>query len=821
MARGIEGMAELSTGAAARPLDVLFREGTLGSLSDGQLLERFLASGAAAGAAFDVLMARHGPMVLGVCRRILRDGHAADDSFQATFLVLVRRAEAIRRRESVGPWLHGVARRVALRARAAAMVRQQREARAAIDPGTAVADSDADDLGPALHAEIDRLPEKYRAPIVLCYLQGRTIDEASRQLGWPVGTVGGRLARARDRLRDRLVQQGLVAPTALAAALAPDPAYAGAVPRALARSTHTAALRVAAGRAATAVVTATVANLLEETLRTMAWTPVMIGATACALLGALVLAAAGMSLPSTSPEPAPQQPLTRAAGSANPERPTDTLLTRTLQQASQAASTLSDPQERVDTLIALAWAQIKGGDRAGARAGLDRAVDASGAFRQAEPRCISRVRIAQARGEAGDRHGGLTLLTLAVQDAQLIGRRSWVLKSIAVAQCELGDREAALATIQALDRAILTPEQRLQGMWTSELTALAEARIAAGDFDEAFRTCIPTLPADGNNRHFQVALQQEPWMLMELASAAADANHESRFAKDPPRPMTAGRRAARLALVRRAVVAVEELPKANERRPILAVSLAMLGAFDEALAAARRIDQKQIRGNTVDATWALWRISLEQARIGKFEDARATIREAAQVERPLRGEDEEMRNKLCYGFIAARDFDGALKSAETLDPNDRAAILSHVAGEKLRAGDRAGAEPLFRRALEEVERFRNSPSPPRRQPQQSPPPVEVTSKDPQTRNQIESLTLLAVIHARASDWASATKALTAIPLEGREKGMAAFHIALIRARSGDVAGDLAWALSLPSSSLRAWAIQGLAFSIYDDRAYRF
>jgi RNA polymerase sigma factor (sigma-70 family) len=257
-------MAQLSTDAPAPPLGVLFREGTLGSLSDAQLLERFLASGAAAGAAFDVLMTRRGPMVLGVCRRILRDVHAAEDSFQATFLVLVRRAGAIRRRESLGPWLHGVARRVALRARTAALVRQEREARAAIDPATALAEPVADDLGPALHAEIVRLPEKYRAPIVLCYLDGRTIDEASRQLGWPAGTVGGRLARARARLRDRLVQRGLVAPAALFAAPAPDAASVVAVPRALARSTHDAALQLAAGRLDTTVVSATVANLLAE-----------------------------------------------------------------------------------------------------------------------------------------------------------------------------------------------------------------------------------------------------------------------------------------------------------------------------------------------------------------------------------------------------------------------------------------------------------------------------------------------------------------------------------------------------------------------------
>src|SRR5262249_3867435 len=150
--------------------------------------------GASAGTAFDLLMARHGPMVLGVCRRILRDSHAADDAFQATFLVLVRRARAVRRRGAVGPWLPGGARAAGLRAGAAPKGRRPREACAAIAPATVVAEPDADDLGPALHAEIVRLPEKYRAPIVLCYLQGRTIDEAARQLGWPAGTVGGRLA---------------------------------------------------------------------------------------------------------------------------------------------------------------------------------------------------------------------------------------------------------------------------------------------------------------------------------------------------------------------------------------------------------------------------------------------------------------------------------------------------------------------------------------------------------------------------------------------------------------------------------------------------
>ena len=340
MGRRIEGMDELFTGGLARPLEVVFREGTLSALSDAQLLERFLASGTAAGTAFDVLMTRHGPMVMGVCRRILRDRHAADDSFQATFLVLVRRAGAIRRRESLGPWLHGVARRVALRARAAAMVRQEREARAAIDPATAIAEPAGDDLGSALHDEIVRLPEKYRAPIMLCYLQGLSIDEAARQLGWPAGTVGGRLARARDRLRDRLVRRGLVAPAALIAALASDPTSAAAVPRGLARSTYDAALKLAAGRATTTVVLRRRGKPRGGDLANLAWTRLVIGAGVCGLLGAVAIGAAGMSLLAGAlDDPTSTRPTARTKAAPVADRPAANPVVKTLDQASRVATT--------------------------------------------------------------------------------------------------------------------------------------------------------------------------------------------------------------------------------------------------------------------------------------------------------------------------------------------------------------------------------------------------------------------------------------------------------------------------------------------------
>lgn len=198
-------------------------------LADGALLERFVRTSDEL--AFAVMVRRHGPMVLAVCRRVLHDLHDAEDAFQATFLVLVRKAADIRTRTSVGSWLHGVAYRIALKARAA------RSARRAHDleiPTMTSSDPYADilwrDLRPVLDAEVQRLPEKYRVPVVLCYLEGVTYDEAARQIGCPKGTLAIRLARARERLRTNLTRRGVVlSATALAALLTRD-AAASTVP---------------------------------------------------------------------------------------------------------------------------------------------------------------------------------------------------------------------------------------------------------------------------------------------------------------------------------------------------------------------------------------------------------------------------------------------------------------------------------------------------------------------------------------------------------------------------------------------------------------
>src|SRR4051794_16862890 len=196
-------MAKNPHGTAPRHIHTLFNVGTIGGLTDGQLLEWYTTRGGeAAELAFAALVERHGPMVLRVCRSLVRDEHEAQDAFQATFLVLVRRAGSLWVRDSLGPWLHEVACRVASCARSAAARRRRIERRAAESAGERhVVGEAGSDLGAVLHEEIGRLPEPYRAAIVLCGLEGLTHDQAARQLGWPLGTLQSRLARGRQRLR--------------------------------------------------------------------------------------------------------------------------------------------------------------------------------------------------------------------------------------------------------------------------------------------------------------------------------------------------------------------------------------------------------------------------------------------------------------------------------------------------------------------------------------------------------------------------------------------------------------------------------------------
>jgi RNA polymerase sigma factor (sigma-70 family) len=228
--------------------------------TDGHLLGAFVSTRDEA--AFEELLRRHGPMVLGVCRRVLGNTHDAEDAFQAAFLVLVRKAASIGRRQLVGNWLHGTAYRAALEARAAR--RRRREQQGSPLPKPAVADAPAewDELRPLLDRELDRLPAKYREAVVLCDLEGRTRQEAANLLGIPEGTLSGRVTTARRMLARRLTRYGLPA-IALAASSPPT------LPASLVDSTTRVATVFAAGKPAAGALPAPVAALAEGVIQAM------------------------------------------------------------------------------------------------------------------------------------------------------------------------------------------------------------------------------------------------------------------------------------------------------------------------------------------------------------------------------------------------------------------------------------------------------------------------------------------------------------------------------------------------------------------------
>jgi RNA polymerase sigma factor (sigma-70 family) len=273
-------------------------------VTDGDLLQRF--SRDRDETAFATLMERHGPLVLGVCRRVLHDPNDADDAFQATFFVLARKAGLVGQPDRLANWLHGVALRVAQKAWCAAARRQSRQQQVTDMPGAESShEAEWTDLCQVLDEEVQRLPEKFRLPILLCYLEGKTREEAAEQLGWKVGAVKGMLERGRELLRSRLIRRGVTLTATSLAGLLSQNALSAAVPVALSDSTIRAAVLFAAGKATAAE---SAAALAEGMLQAM-WISRLKVAVAVILVVAAVGSGAGaFALGSLLSEPeAPQK----------------------------------------------------------------------------------------------------------------------------------------------------------------------------------------------------------------------------------------------------------------------------------------------------------------------------------------------------------------------------------------------------------------------------------------------------------------------------------------------------------------------------------
>jgi RNA polymerase sigma factor (sigma-70 family) len=263
-------------------------------LTDGQLLTCFIERRDEV--AFASIVRRHGPMVWGVCRRILPVLHDAEDAFQATFLVLLRKAAVISPREKLANWLYGVARQTALKARATTAKMRARERQVTEMPEPeAVQQAHWHDLLPLLDQELSQLPDKYRLPIILCDLEGKTRKEAAWQMGWPEGTIAGRLARARVLLAKRLARHGLVGSTGSLAALLEANGATAAVPATLVSSTIKAATLALAGQTATpSVISVKVAALADGVVKAMLLTKLKIVAVVLLCVVALTAIGAGL-----------------------------------------------------------------------------------------------------------------------------------------------------------------------------------------------------------------------------------------------------------------------------------------------------------------------------------------------------------------------------------------------------------------------------------------------------------------------------------------------------------------------------------------------
>ncbi len=310
-------MAIDTLGAALRQLNRLFAKGVVAGLSDAQLLERFLTQGDAE--AFEALVGRHGPMVLSVCRGILRDPHDAEDAFQATFLVLVKKGGAIRGRDALAGWLHKVAHRVAIQANTAAARRRTLEKRVgqmAVATSTNGPDA-SDDWLPALHEEIARLPEKLRLAVVHCDLEGMTRAQAAAQLHWSERTIHYRLAEGRARLRSRLARRGLEPDGAILGSMLLREARA-AIPAGWSEATVRAALATVNPTMAVGVVSAAANQLSQEVFKVMLLQKLTVTAVALLAVG-LIAWGASAALARLGQEPSQRSVATSITGTDQPQ----------------------------------------------------------------------------------------------------------------------------------------------------------------------------------------------------------------------------------------------------------------------------------------------------------------------------------------------------------------------------------------------------------------------------------------------------------------------------------------------------------------------
>jgi RNA polymerase sigma factor (sigma-70 family) len=628
--------------------------------------------------AFAILLERHGPLVWGLCRRMLTQVADAEDAFQATFLALARSASSIRRREHLAGWLTGVARRVALKARA-------RAARSLPPPAAAQDDGDPAEL--AVRAELRslvieelaELPAKYRDPLVLCHLRGLTHIEAAGELGWPSGSLSERLRRGLELLRRRLEGRGVTLPAAGVAVVLSPGATAGP-PAALLGATTRLVLLTAAGTAAPAALPPVLALAEGVVPSRPAWSSLLALGLVLAGAGASVLVAGGR--PPAAPPP--------RAGSM-PATP------RTyLEQAREAALAADVPHDRAFLLAQIGGSQARAGDRDGARRTLAEAVEAAGTIDKPFDQQVTCWVIARSYLLVPDADGARKAAQAANAGADA------VLVDLAGLQADNGDlagaRQTATLTFRPHSNAlfqIATAQARagdIDGGWrtfaesqlnndlsqSQFLLAVAQGHARAGRFDEARRAIKEARQHHDKNYAPQGELMRVSALVnFALAQAAAG---------DP---------AVALALSRsippKAPVGVSVQYHYRTLAKYQARYSAAPGAIKFAL---------ELHGADIQAA-ALREVADELAARGDFAGERKALTQALAVARAATpGQVESFTLVAAHAglgdFAAARK---ALQSDAQMHPSARCAYLRLIAQRQVAAGDKTGARATLRDAL--------------------------------------------------------------------------------------------------------------------------
>lgn len=610
--------------------------------TDSQLLESFITQREEA--AFEALVRRHGAMVWGVCRRILHHNADAEDAFQATFLVFVRKSAAITDRAAVGNWLYGVARNAAMKARDMNSRRRTKEQQVARMPRPTSSDDAWEQLRPLLDNELGRLPDKYRLAIVLCDLEGTSVKDAARQLGCPQGTVASRLARGREMLAQRLARKGLAFTASVLASLLVRKTAWASVPAPLLVATLKATLLAPAGQALSAgAISAKVAAITQGVLNTMSLTRVKLMAMFLMVLGALgtgvgevaYLAEAGEQAepPPAAKEVRPPEKEAKApdkvARDPNKNANEDELRAvrrehrmvmagTALHRAQQAAETIEDKQWKAWTLQAIGEQMAKSGSWRAAPKTFQAAIEAAKEIKDPQ----------RDDGGAASRH------TL-----------TW----IAVAQAEAGDLKSALATLEG----IAEDGDRDYGM-----AALACAQARAKDFKGAEETAE------------KVSFDRKDWVRTALVTSLAEVGKLKEAAQIVEKIGSDPDKAKALASLASGQVKAKDRAAAKK-------------SLQEARQIADRIEEDK---NSTARSDACRYVAEVQAEMGDVEEARRIAGTIAK---------EQWKNIALRSIVSvqakAGDIQGAIKTSETIEQEyEKGEAMKEILTAQLRSVDLKG-----------------------------------------------------------------------------------------------------------------------------------